>query len=314
MNALPTLRQLQFFIALCDTGNYHRAADKLGITQPALSAAIKEIEGLLGGAMIDRSVRKKVIPTAAGEKLLREARLILNHCTQACDQVRREIDPHFWTIRLGVIPSIAPFVMPQILPVIKERLPKLDIRIIEATSAHLKQRMADGVIDYALMAFPYDMPGFVQHELFQEAFVCAVPAQNDPFAGHGQITMADLRDQKLLLLEDGHCLRSHALEACRISAAQEQETFRASSLSTLIQMVAHGQGMTLLPRMAVTYGALPPDIAIKPFAAPAPVRTIGAAWREKSPREQDFQAFTRSVIEALQSLGFLCPTRKLKSA
>ncbi len=314
MKILPTVRQLQFFITLCDVGNYHRAADQLGITQPALSAAIKEIETLLGGEMIDRSYRKKVTPSRAGQELLIKGRHVIAQYDSMCDDVRRAIDPQFWTIRLGVVPTIAPYILPHVLPMLKTRLPKIDIQIVETTSAQLKDRMADGKIDYALMAFPYDMPGFHQQELFTENFVCAVPAHDDPFGKADTIRSDDLKDRKILLLEDGHCLRSHALAACSLSSAQEQKTFQASSLSTLIQMVAHGQGITLLPQMAVTYGALPPDITVKRFKSPAPVRTIGVAWRDKSPRQADFEAFTKALTEGLKTLGLIAATRKLKSA
>ena len=302
MKILPTVRQLQFFLALCETGNYRRAADGLGITQPALSAAIKELESLLGGAMIDRSDRRKVTPTRAGAVLLAQARDVMGRYESMCDDARRAIDPQSWTIRLGVIPTIAPYIMPHVLPALKARLPKVDIRIVESTSAQLKDRMAEGKIDYALMAFPYDMPGFHQRPLFREDFVCAIPAGADPFGKKDAIRSEDLADQKILLLEDGHCLRSHALAACRLSGTQEQKAFQASSLSTLIQMVAHGQGITLLPRMAVTCGALPAGIAIKPFASPAPARTIGVVWRDKSSREADFEIFTGALTDSLTRL------------
>ncbi len=314
MKTLPSVRQLQFFIAVCEAGNYHRAAEQLGITQPALTAAIKEIESLLGGEMIDRTYRRNVTPTKAGAELLMQARQVIARYESMCDDVRRTIDPQFWTIRLGVVPTIAPYIIPHILPTLKQHLPKIDIQIVETTSAQLKTRMLEGKIDYALMAFPYDMPGFYQQALFTETFVCAVPASADPFSTKQLLHADDLKDSQILLLEDGHCLRSHALAACNLTASQEQKTFQASSLSTLIQMVAHGQGITLLPQMAVTYGALPADIRIKSFAPPAPARTVGVAWREKSPRQADFEMFTQALIAALDKLSLSRSTQKLKSA
>lgn len=303
MSNMPSLRQLQFFIALCDEGNYHRTANNLGVTQPALSAAIKEMENLMGGALIDRTPHKKVIPTQAGKTLLRYARTMLPEYASICDDVRRQINPDKWHIKLGVVPTIAPFLLPHLLPLIHAHMPFVELQVIEATSAIVKQRMENNEIDYAIMAFPYDMPGFHQTTLFAEEFVCALPAGTDPFQTKGLLTTDDLQDHKILLLEDGHCLRSHALEACHLSAAQEQKSLQASSLSTLIQMVAHGQGITLLPDMATRFGALPASVEIRRFGTP-PKRHIGVTWRSRSPRAQDYRQLTESLTKALKDLGY----------
>lgn len=305
MTPLPSIRHLQFFIALVSAKNYHRAADKLGISQPALTAAIKELEHQLGGPLIDRSRKKIVTPTLAGSRLFTRAAELIKTYEEACETVRRDLHPDRWVIRMGVVPTIAPFLLPHLLPVIERNLPGTEVRIIETTSKQIRARMDDGEIDFALMAFPFEMPGCHQWPLMKEKFVCAVPEEDDPFCAHKDISVQHLYQHRILLLEDGHCLRDHARDACRIEMTQEETSLKASSIATLIQMVAHGQGITLLPEMAADYGMLPPGIKIKHFNDPMPPsRTIGVAWRRESPFRENYEVFGETIKTTLREMGY----------
>lgn len=300
MKAQPNIRHLIFFKMLCDEQHYRRAAQKLGITQPALTAAVKELETQFGGPLVDRSVKRAVVTTMAGNRLYRGAIDLIDRYNAICDEVAREINPQSWTVRMGVIPSIAPFLLPTLLPTLKKELPHAEIRVVESTSARLRDMLESGEIDYALMAFPFSMPGCHQEILASERFVCAVPAHADPFEPMQQIQPIDLEGQRLLLLDDGHCLRAHALEACALKDTQESKELQASSLTTLINMVAKGHGITLLPLMATQHGSLPANIKLKEFYDPEPKRTVGAAWRTQTNRAADYMDFTEAIRRAMK--------------
>jgi LysR family hydrogen peroxide-inducible transcriptional activator len=303
VKALPNIRHLKFFHTLCTEGNYRRAAQKLNITQPALSAAVKELETLFGGPLIDRTHRRRVQPNAAGHMLYQGSSDVIEGYTRLCEEVSRLIDPESWTVRMGVVPTIAPFLLPHLLPRLKEAWPHVDIRIIETTSAQIYAQLDSGDLDYALMAFPFPMAGCHQEPIGHERFMCAVPLDADPFHGTAKIAPAMLAGQKILLLDDGHCLRSHALDACQLKETQELREFQASSLATVINMVAQGHGITLLPHMAAKFGTLPTGIALKEFEKPVPERTLGAAWRAHSPKKTEYLAFTRTIRDVVKTIA-----------
>jgi LysR family hydrogen peroxide-inducible transcriptional activator len=188
-------------------------------------------------------------------------------------------------MRLGLIPTIAPYLLPDILPDLQKTFKNVEFQIIEDMSANLVEKLHSGAIDIALMAFPYETKDLNQLTFFEEYFYCA--AQEGTFKKDQKLALHDLDDHKLLLLEDGHCLRDHALSACKLQNIEDQKALSATSLQTLIQMVSQGYGITLLPEMVLNQGIIPKNVTLHAFKKPAPYRTIGVAWRQKDPRELD---------------------------
>lgn len=248
---------------------------------------------LLGRQLVDRS-RKQARLTSFGEDVLEEARLILAHAGQITARARALGKPLAGPLRMGIIPTIAPYLLPEILPRLQKRFPDLELQLTEDQSARIAEQLRQGALDLILLAFPYDTPGMAQTLLFEEPFYIACPEKT--WRGKNPATLRDLENQHLLLLEEGHCLRDHALAACRFRAKAGRETFNATSLATLIQFIQHGYGMTLLPEMAVK-GGIPVNIDIIPFKEPAPTRKIGLAWRKNHPQEKEF----RMLAEAIKS-------------
>ncbi|MCB1531178.1 MAG: hydrogen peroxide-inducible genes activator [Rhodospirillales bacterium] len=284
MIPLPTLRQLQYLVALADRKSFHRAAEACNVTQSTLSAGIKELEAVLLQPVVVRTTRK-IHLTPLGEEIISESRNLLEKAEIMTHKARRAARPMSGPMRLGVIPTIAPYLLPTILPHIEKTFKNLEVSVHEGLSTDLTERMNEGTLDMALMAFPFKMAGFHQAPLFREDFYVAAPAQ--AFEKKDKLHRTDLEDQTVLLLEDGHCLRDHARDACGLRNIKQQRDFSAASLQTLIQMVRAGYGITLLPEMVVREGFLPNDLKILPFYPPAPTREIGIAWREKSYLEED---------------------------
>ncbi|NWG93063.1 MAG: hydrogen peroxide-inducible genes activator [Parvularculaceae bacterium] len=299
MIPLPTLRQLQFFLALVRRQSFSKAAADSFVSQSTLSSAIKELEGLLGRQLVDRSTRHFSL-TPAGKDVAERAAKILALAEDLARSVstRKPLEGPF---QLGVIPTIAPFLLPKAATGLARRFPKLELYLREDLTAALVERLADGSLDAALLAFPYDLPGLDWVEIGEDQFVFAAPA-GSPLAEKKAIKPTDLKDARLLLLEDGHCLREHALDACKLRHDDVAGAFGATSLFTLTQMVRQGLGATLLPKMAVDAGlAADAGIAIAPLAAPAPARRIGLAWRKGSGRREDcalLADFFREVLKA----------------
>ncbi len=271
----PKLRQLQYLCALVEHQSFIRAAETCCVTQSTLSAGIKELEDLLGQPVVDRSF-KKVTLTPFGQDLYKDAKLMLRQAEHMVERAQTLTDPLAGPMRIGIIPTIAPYVLPDILPLLEETFPKMELQIHEDLTARLLNQLGEGKIDLALMAFPYPVGDFKHKVLKQEKFVAAI-AKGQCMA-QKTMRLSDLKNHRVLLLEDGHCLRDHALEACALSPRETWQTFRASSLPTLIEMVRHGYGMTLLPEMAAQSG-LGSGLDLIPFEQPTPTRDIGAAWR-----------------------------------
>lgn len=283
------IRALQYFIALAELRHFRKAAERCHVSQPTLSTQIRKLEDQLGNDLIERNSRK-VLLTPLGERVLERARVIVSE-TQAIRQIARDADdPYNGTLSIGVFPTLAPYLLPHIIPNIRKRFPKLTIRLFEEKTEQVMRMLMDGTLDGILLAPPIDDEQIHVEILFKEPFVFVAPSDH-PLSKKPGIRIEDLRTEKLLLLEDGHCLRDHALAVCQLSGAIERLDFQASSLETLRYMVAAGSGVTLMPILATK----PPvtsieNVVICPFQTPAPERTIAMAWRKSSLREELLQA------------------------
>jgi LysR family hydrogen peroxide-inducible transcriptional activator len=282
---LPTLRQLQYLKLLAHHGSFSRAANAAHVTQPTLSAGIQELEKILGAAMVDRN-RSGVILTAAGEEVVSRAGAILTQTEDLVREARGAGEPLGGRFRLGVIPTIAPFLLPAALPVLRARFPKLKLFLREDLTHRLVADVRSGALDGALLALPYDVTGLDFAHVGDDELMAAFPSDH-PLSHAASIAPDRLEGEELILLEDGHCLRDHALTACGMGAARHarEEGFSATSLATLVQMVASGLGVSFLPAMAVEAGlAKSAQIAVRPLDADHANRQIVVAWRAGSTR------------------------------
>jgi LysR family hydrogen peroxide-inducible transcriptional activator len=276
------LRDLQYLVALAETRHFGRAAERCHVSQPTLSAQLKKLEEFLGVALIERRPRRVAL-TPAGDAVLERARRMLQDAEDIRALAQASQDPLAGQLKLGLIPTLGPYLLPRVMPRIAESLPRLSLLLHEYQTAPLVQRVLDGELDLAILALPADTKGLQTRELFAENFLVALPEKHR-LAAKQRLRAADLAAEKLLLLEEGHCLREHALEACDRADADELD-FRATSLETLRQMVASGAGMTLLPRLAADGPfASARGLVVRPFAPPAPSRMVGAAWRRSTSR------------------------------
>jgi LysR family hydrogen peroxide-inducible transcriptional activator len=283
---LPTLRQLQYLRLLADHGSFSRAADAAHVTQPTLSAGIRELETILGAQMVDRA-RSGVILTAAGLETLRRAIAILDQADDLVQAAQGAGSPLAGRLRLGVIPTIAPFLLPKALPLLRERYPALRLFLREDLTHRLITDLKAGALDAALIALPYDMTGLDWAHVEDDELLAAAPA-NHPMAQQTRVDPDTLSPRDLILLEDGHCLRDHALAACGLqppAGVGDDETFAATSLPTLVQMVSSGLGVSFLPAMAIEAGLTDHTAVItRPLATEHPSREIVVAWRKGSSR------------------------------
>ena len=292
------LRDLKYLVALADLRHFGKAADACFVSQPTLSTQIRKLEEELGVALVERAPRN-VMLTAAGQDVVQRARRIVGEVEQMREAARRSMDPESGSLRLGVFPTLAPYLLPHVVPQLRERFPKLELLLVEDKSDVLLQRVREGKLDAALLALPMHDEQLHAELLFEEPFVFAAPLQH-PLASRTVMSISELSDQTLLLLEDGHCLRDQALDVCRLSGANEKAGFSATSLETLRQMVAAGVGVTLLPALSVHEPiAQSPNIRLIPFRAPAPSRQIALAWRKSSALD----SFLRTLADAIGTLA-----------
>lgn len=295
---LPTLRQLQFFTALARRASFSKAAADCSVSQSTLSSAIKELEGLLGAALVDRSSRIFAL-TPAGEDVARRAGPILAMAEDLARSAGRTA-PLEGPFALGVIPTIAPFLLPAAAPLLRDRHPHLELFLREDLTAALLDRLASGLLDAAVLAFPYDAPTLDHVELGDDVFWFAA-APGHRLTKAPEVELSDLAREDLLLLEDGHCLREHAIDACRLQSPRAAAAFGATSLLTLAQMAHSGLGATLLPDMAVRAGlARAAGLVVTPFADPKPARKIGLAWRKGSGRREETLLLADALAAALK--------------
>lgn len=299
MNPLPTLRQLRYLVAIDDHRHFGHAAEACSATQSTLSAGLQELETLLGATLVERT-KRRVLMTALGAEVTTRARKLLRDADAITELVRASGPPLSGPLRLGVIPTIGPYFLPRILPPLRAAYPNLRLILREDLTARLLDRLGQGDLDLVLLALPYRAEEFVFETLFSDPFVLACRADH-PFARMSPLPPAAEMEKELLLLEEGHCLRDHALAACHLSpipsdAPGEEERILATSLTTLVQMVDGGLGITLLPQMAVESGILKgTDLVTRSLGAKAPARQIGLAWRASSPRDKEFRLFGREV-------------------
>ena len=283
---LPTLRQLQYLKLLSEHGSFSRAAESAYVTQPTLSAGIQELEKILGAPVVDRA-RSGVILTAAGQEAVRRAEDILARTEDLVQAARGAGQPLAGRFRLGVIPTVAPYLLPRALPVLRDRFPKLKLFLREDLTNRLITALKTGALDAALIALPYDMSGLEWAHVEDDELLAAAPA-NHPMAASTRVDPDSLRADDLILLEDGHCLRDHALAACGLEPPKglgDEETFAATSLPTLVQMIGSGLGVSFLPAMAVQAGLTEKTaLTIRPLATAHPSREIVVAWRAGSSR------------------------------
>ncbi|HYE49563.1 MAG TPA: hydrogen peroxide-inducible genes activator [Azospirillaceae bacterium] len=287
MAAPVTLRQLRYLVAVADTLHFGRAAQASHVSQPSLSAQIQQLEEALGITLFERTQRR-VLPTPAGEEAVRRARAILAAVEDLADSAKAAGRPLAGELRLGVIPTVGPFLLPRALPGLRRSYPDLRLYLREDLTDRLLERLRAGELDACLLALPLDEGGFACETLYDEPFLVALPPGH-PLASREQVREADLAEERLLLLEDGHCFREQALKVCRLGARAERDSVAATSLSTLCEMVAGRIGVTLLPALASTALTAPGQIEVRPFPDPAPTRRIGLAWRKASAREDDLR-------------------------
>ena len=287
----PTIRQLEYLVALADALHFGRAARSVAISQPALSAQIKELEELLGVSLFERS-RPRVLVTGPGKEVVARARRLLAEIDELVNTATRTARPLCGPLWMGVIPTVAAYLLPRVLPAVRRGYPDLQLFLREDQTSRLVDLIAAGKLDVLLLALPAEAPGCDSVVLFREPFVAALPKKH-PLAAKRRLHQRDLEDEVVLLLEDGHCLRNDAMAVCRASGAREADQVRATSLGTLTQMVAGGLGVTLLPSLAVKVEAR--GVAVRPFVAPAPGRDIGLMWRKSSPRSDEFRLLGETI-------------------
>ena len=273
-----TLKQFRYFEALARDGHFGRAADACAISQPALSMQIKELEDTLGSELFERSARQ-VRLTGFGETFAVRVREILRSVDELSDFARASQNDFLSRLRIGIIPTIAPYLLPKIIGNLTHEYPALDIQIRETQTEKLIQELEEGRIDTAILALPISEPSFDEVELFEEEFVLV---RNRADAKKPVPDSDTLREMRLLLLEEGHCFREQALSFCNIRSGLPKEGLEGSSLSTLVQMVGAGIGVTLIPEMAVDVETRSADVSISAFNAPKPSRKIGMIWRKRS--------------------------------
>lgn len=306
-----TLQELRYLVALADKGHFVRAAQACNVSQPTLSTQLRKLEEHLGVTLFERN-KHHLRPTPVGDEIIEQARVALSVIEEIRNVARRGRDPMNGPLRLGVIPTLGPYLVPHLLPAIRARFPQLHLFLREDLTAHLLERLAQGRLDALLLALPVRGVDVEEMELFREAFVVALPSGHALTAAR-TLTEAALSEQNVLLLEEGHCMRDQALAICGARPSDQREELKATSIETLRQMVAAGVGCTLLPMLAALPGAgsVQDDmVEIRPFVQPQPTRVIGLVWRRRYPREAAIRllgglirAHLPAAVEPLGSSG-----------
>jgi LysR family hydrogen peroxide-inducible transcriptional activator len=296
MMNLPSMRHLRHLTALDDHRHFGRAAEACHVTQSTLSTSIKELEALLETALVDRS-KRRVVLTPIGMDTAERARRIIKEAEQLVEAARASREPLTGTVRLGTIPTIGPFLLPRILPGLREAYGNLKLYLVEDLTDRLLEALHRGQLDVVVLALPYDCGPVETVILFEDPFVVGLPRQHT-LAKQSRVDPQQLRHESLLLLKDGHCLKDHALAACHLADRRVTEGFEATSLPTLVQMVDNGLGTTLLPMLAVNAGLLGgTNLVTRPLLADAPARKIGLIWRRGTGRRNEFRLLANEIAE-----------------
>jgi len=288
------LKDLRYLVAVADQRHFGRAAAQCFVSQPTLSAQLKKLEQSLGVQLIERAPNN-VSLTEAGEQIVARARRILEATDEVVTLARSQRDPLAGRLRVAFLPTIGPYLLPHVAPVVRKALPRLELRLYEYQTDLMLEKLHAGELDMGVLALPVELAGLEVRELYREPFTVALPERH-ALAARDSVRVAELKGETLLLLEEGHCLRDQALEVCARAGTRDAQDFRATSLETLRQMVATGAGITLLPELAGR-GAYrnARGVVLRPFTRPAPVRHIGALWRKSTPRRAGIDAL-RTVI------------------
>ena len=294
MDALPTLKQLRHLVGLADNRHFGKAAKACFVTQSTLSASLKELEDVLQASLVDRTNRR-VTFTPLGEATVERARRLLDEAQELVLAAQGERAPLTGTIRLGVIPTVGPFLLPRILPALRAAWPRLKLYLREDRTDPLLEQLHAGRLDAVLLALPYECGNVETAPLFKDRFSLAL-RRDHPLARAKRVDPLAIEPESLLLLQEGHCLRGHALSACRIGGKVHADAFEATSLPTLVQMVDNGLGVTLLPQLALDAGVLKgTDIVARPLEVDHPERDIALVWRKGTARQAEFQLLARDI-------------------
>lgn len=298
MTQIPTLKQLKYLCAVADQQHFGRAAEACFVSQSTLSSGIQELEEILGVSLIERD-NKRVQLTAVGRDITHRARDILTATNDLVIAATAAHEPFSTEMRLGVIPTIAPFVLPVVLKHIRKSFPEFKLYIREELSGRLTEELQAGELDVLLLALPYPCERVVTEHLFYDDFLLAYE-KHYQLASKRDLHINDIKNQELLLLEDGHCLRDHAMDACKLKPDDIHIPYQATSLNTIIQMVANNIGITILPKMAVDANILQgTGVVTRAFDEKGVRRSIGLMWRNKSPRHEEFQQLGQLICGAL---------------
>ena len=295
---LPTLKQLQYLVALKDHGHFGRAADACFVTQSTLSAGLRELESLIGVTLVERT-RRVVRFTALGIRIAEKARRILSQAEELSDMARAAGKPLSGELRMGVIPTIAPFLLPTLLPKLRGEWPDLKLYLREEPSQAACDSLHRGGLDCVLLALPYGCGEVDSAELFDDRLFVAFPPGDDGAVASGPVAAAEIDESRLLLLEDGHCLKEHALAACNRPELRAEAAMLGTSLHTLVQMVDNGLGVTMVPEMALLAGLLEgTGVIARPLQAEHASRRIALIWRKGSPRDKEFRLLADALRQA----------------
>ncbi|TCK28690.1 LysR family transcriptional regulator [Ancylobacter aquaticus] len=287
------MRHLRYFEALAQHGHFGRAAEACAISQPALSLQVKELEEILGAPLVERGMRQ-IRLTRLGAEFATRARSILRAVDELDDLARASHSPLVGRLRIGVIPTVAPYLLPAVMQRLAARFPGLDLRPREAVTQRLVDDLVEGRLDTAIVALPVSEPSLSEHALFEEEFVLVRPLDDAELPVPSSET---LREMRLLLLEEGHCFREQALSFCNLSSRLPRDLMEGSSLTTLVQMVGAGIGVTLIPQMAVAIETRSAAVSVARLATPRPSRTIGMVWRRTNPLAGFFEQMAGIVRE-----------------
>lgn len=292
-----TLRQMEYAVVLADTLNFRVAADRCHVSQPSLSAQLAQLEEAIGVRLFERD-RRRVLVTPQGEEVIARGRLLLRHADDVETSARRASDPFSGTMRIGIIPTVAPYLLPRIAPALRHDYPQLHLLWSEERTAGLVTLLEAGRLDAMLVAREAPLGDIACEVIARDAFVIAAARTHPVVREKEAARPSDLKGHEVLLLEDGHCFRDQALAVCTRAKAHELE-FRATSLTTLVQMIAGGEGLTLLPEMAI--GVEGSGLKLRRFGEPAPHRTIVLAWRKGSPLREAFRRLAATVRRAAEA-------------